>query len=186
MSTEPFIGEIKLFGFGFAPRGYMLCSGQILSISQNTALFSLLGTVYGGNGSTTFALPNLNGRIPVGQGQSPGTSNYTLGEVSGTEQITLLSAQMPMHIHTVNSVRVNILANSANGTEQSPDGNYPAVSTGGISIYKDSSTPNTFMGATTVTGTTDIAGGSQPFPILQPYVALNYSIATMGIFPSRN
>lgn len=101
MSTEPFIGEIKIFGFNFAPPNYQLCNGQIVSISQNTALFSLLGTTYGGNGQTTFALPDLRGRMPIGQGQGPGLPDYMMGEVSGTTNTTLTTANLPAHTHTL-------------------------------------------------------------------------------------
>lgn len=97
MSTEPFIGEIKIFGFNFAPQNYQLCNGQIVSISQNTALFSLLGTTYGGNGQTTFALPDLRGRMPIGQGQGSGLPDYMMGEVSGTTNTTLTTANLPAH-----------------------------------------------------------------------------------------
>src|SRR6187431_332959 len=105
MSTEPYIGEIKILAFNFAPRGYMTCQGQILSIAQNTALFSLLGTIYGGNGQTTFGLPDIQGRVPVGQGKGPGLGDYTIGQESGTETTTLISVNMPQHIHTLNSMR---------------------------------------------------------------------------------
>src|SRR5438270_2669849 len=97
--SEPFLGEIRMFGGNFAPRGWSLCNGQLLPIAQNTALFSLLGTTYGGNGQTTFALPDLRGRVPLHWGQGPGLSNYDLGEQTGTESVTLLSTQMPAHSH---------------------------------------------------------------------------------------
>jgi len=184
MSTEPFIGEVKLFGFNFAPKGYATCQGQILSIAQNTALFSLLGTVYGGNGQTTFALPDLQGRVAVGQGQGPGLPEYSIGEKAGTPNVTLLTANMPSHVHTLNGMRVNIKAASTPADLQSPEGVYPAATSS--AIYTDTPTPNVFMGAPSVTGTTDISGGSQPFSVLNPYLCMNYSIALQGIFPSRN
>jgi len=184
MSTEPFIGEVKLFGFNFAPKGYATCQGQIISIAQNTALFSLLGTTYGGNGQTTFALPDLQGRTAIGQGQGPGLPYHSMGELAGTPTTTLLSANMPAHVHTVNNVRVQLQASSATATEQDPNGLFPAVSQ--TSVYADAATPNVFTGGAVVSGTTDISGGGQPFSIMNPYLVMNYSIALQGIFPSRN
>jgi microcystin-dependent protein len=184
MSTEPFIGEVKLFGFNFAPKGYATCQGQILSIAQNTALFSLLGTTYGGNGTTTFALPDLQGRVPIGQGQGPGLPYYSMGEVAGTTSTTLLTSNIPPHVHTLNSVRVQVKAASTTATEQSADGTFPASTIS--AAYADTATPNLFTGGTVVSGTTDITGGGQPFSILNPYLCMNYSIALQGIFPSRN
>ncbi|WP_316828954.1 phage tail protein [Pedobacter miscanthi] len=185
MSTEPFIGEIKILGFNFAPRGYMTCAGQILSIAQNTALFSLLGTTYGGNGQTTFALPNLQGRAPIGQGQGPGLPNYTMGEAAGTTNVSILTSNMPAHVHTANSLQVKLKASSANADEPSADGNY--LATGSNSIFSgNGATPNVFTGGTQISGTTDISGQGLPFSILNPYLVINYSIATQGIFPSRN
>src|SRR5215217_7886099 len=121
--SEPFIGQITQVGFTFAPRGWALCNGQILSIAQNTALFSLLGTTYGGNGQTTFALPDLRGRAPIGPGQGPGLSPRSLGEQSGTENVTLLQSQMPAHNHTVQS---NKATNDA-ATNSRPNGRVPAA-----------------------------------------------------------
>lgn len=184
MSTEPFIGEVKLFGFNFAPKGYATCQGQILSIAQNTALFSLLGTTYGGNGTTTFALPDLQGRMAIGQGTGPGLPSHSMGEVSGTPNVTLLTSNMPAHVHSANSLRVSVKASTANAGEQSPDGTFPAVTTS--SNYADSATANVFTGGTVVSGTTDITGSGFPFSVMNPYLCMNYSIALQGIFPSRN
>ncbi len=184
MSTEPFIGEIKLFGFNFAPRGYATCAGQLLSISQNTALFSLLGTQFGGDGRTTFALPNLNGRVAIGQGQSPGTSNYTMGETAGTENVTLTTAQLPMHAHTVANVKVQQKANGSTSDSNSPDGTFPGTNAT-TAVYAETAGNNEFMAPATVSGSTDITGSSQPLTILQPFLVINYSIALEGIFPSR-
>ena len=184
MSTEPFIGEVKLFGFNFAPKGYATCQGQILSIASNTALFSLLGTTYGGNGQTTFALPDLQGRVPIGQGQGPGLPNYSMGEVSGTVSTSLLTSNIPPHVHTLNSVRVQIRATADVATEQSPQSNYPASTT--AANYSDTPGTNVYTGGAVVTGTTDITGGGLPFSILNPYLCMNYSIALQGIFPSLN
>lgn len=184
MSTEPFIGEVKLFGFNFAPRGYQTCQGQILSIAQNTALFSLLGTTYGGNGQTTFGLPDLQGRMAIGQGTGPGLPTYVMGEVGGATTTSILTTNMPSHIHTLNAVKVQIKASANPASEQDPNGMFPAVTTS--SIYSDTASPSAFTGGAVVSGTTDIAGGSQPVSILNPYLCMNYSIALQGIFPSRN
>ncbi|MVO11104.1 phage tail protein [Flavobacterium sp. TP390] len=185
MSTEPFIGEIKIFGFNFALVSYQLCAGQIMSIAQNTALFSLLGTTYGGNGQTTFALPDLRGRMPIGQGQGPGLPNYFMGQLSGTTNVTLLTSNIPAHVHTLNAMQVKIQASSGNADELSPEGNFPA--TGSTAIYSSNGpTAGTYMGGTQVSGTTDITGSNIPVNIQNPYLTINYSIAIYGIFPSRN
>ncbi len=181
------MGTIMMWAPNFAPRGWAFCQGQIMSISQNTALFSLLGTTYGGNGQTTFALPNLQGRVAIGVGQTSGTSNYVLGEVGGTENVTLLSSQMPAHIHTTTSL--NIAAVSAAGDQSVPGPTVvlasPTSGGRGITGYSDAA-PNTTLKSGSITGTVDPSGGSQPFPVLQPYQALNFIICVEGIFPPRN
>lgn len=182
MSTEPFIGEVKLLGFNFAPVGYMTCSGQSLAIASNTALFSLIGTIYGGNGQTTFNLPNLQGRMPIGQGQGPGLPNYTLGTVGGNVQNTLTQQNMPAHTHVANGITVNMPVSTGGGDASSPQGAYLANT--GTEVY--SSVSNANYAPLTVSGATASAGGSTPFSIVNPYLVINYSIATEGIFPSRN
>lgn len=173
--SNQYLGEIRIVGFNFAPVGWALCNGQLMSISQNTALFALLGTTYGGDGVTTFALPNLQGRVPIHFGQSPGTSNYVQGQMAGTEQTTLLVNQMPAHSHPVN-------CNIGGGTQASPSGGVPAVESTGTSLdYSASGDGNTMNSA--MIGNT---GGGQPVPIIQPYLCLNFIIALAGIFPSRN
>ncbi|MGM8363770.1 phage tail protein [Flavobacterium sp. ARAG 55.4] len=184
MSTEPFIGEVKIFGFNFAPKGYMLCAGQILSIAQNSALFSLLGTTYGGNGQTTFGLPDLQGRMPIGQGTGPGLPSHSMGEMAGTTSVTLLSSNLPAHIHTMNNVSVKIKASNANADESSPQDGFPGLAS--TSLYTSAAQPGVYTGGTQVTGTTDITGSNIPFSIMNPYLVMNYSIAIYGIFPSRN
>jgi microcystin-dependent protein len=170
--SEPFLGEIKMFGGNFAPRGWALCNGQILSIAQNTALFSLLGTTYGGNGQTTFALPNLQSRIPIAPGQGPGLTNYDLGEEIGTESVTLLSTEMPQHSHVPQ-------AQSGPGTSTTPQSNVWAASSSRDAQYGD--TLNTPMSATALPA----AGGGQPHSNMQPYLVINFIIALQGIFPPR-
>ncbi len=168
--SEPFIAEIIMFAGNFAPRGWAICQGQILSIAQNTALFSLLGTTYGGNGQTTFALPDLRGRTPIGTGQGPGLSNIQLGEVSGAESVTLTQAQLPSHNHLA-------AVTQAASTGSRPSGTFPA----GGGAYGAASDGSTFNPAFIQS-----AGGNQPFGIRSPYLGMNYIIALEGIFPSRN
>jgi microcystin-dependent protein len=172
---DPLLASIVLFAGNFAPRGWLFCEGQILSISQNTALFSLLGTTYGGDGRSTFALPDLRGRVPIHPGTGPGLSNYILGEMAGTENTTLLINNMPAHNHTLNAV-------SDAGDTAAPAGALPA-NTGALDKeYKAAAGTGVAMKATAI----GITGGSQPFSIMQPFLALNYIIAINGIFPSRN
>lgn len=168
--SEPFLGQISIFGFNFPPRGWATCSGQILSIAQNTALFSLLGTTYGGNGQTTFALPDLRGRVPVGFGQGPGLSNVQLGQQAGSEAVTLTTAQLGPHTH-------GVAASNAAATGSRPGGNF--LSAGG-------SFTNASDGTTMNPGMIQITGGGQPHENRQPYLGLNVCIALEGIFPSRN
>lgn len=184
MSTEPFIGEVKIFAFNFAPRGYMFCQNQILAISSNTALFSLLGTTYGGNGQTTFALPDLRGRMVIGQGTGPGLPSHSMGEMAGTPTVTILSSNMPAHVHAAAGITVQIPVSSESVDSASPNGAFLTTTPG--DTYASVPTAGQSYGATQVSGTTGVAGGSQPIGIMNPYLVLNYSIATVGIFPSRN
>lgn len=174
MPSEPFLAEIYMGGMNFAPRGYATCSGQILSIAQNTALFSLLGTTFGGNGQTTFALPDLRGRVPMGEGQGPGLSARTLGEVGGTESVTLIANEMPAHNHSFNAV-------SEAGDTSAPAGAYLA-NTGALDKEYKATGTSVAMNATAI----GIAGGSQPHNNMPPYLVLTFYIALEGIFPSRN
>jgi len=173
---EPYLGQLMLVGFNFAPQGWALCNGQILSIAQNTALFSLLGTTYGGNGVTTFALPDLRGRAPLHFGQGPGLSNYTQGEASGTETVTLLQTQIPAHNHT-------IAANSNTGTGSDPSGAIPAAF--GTSLPPEGPWTTSGANTTLAPSAVGVTGGSQPHSNMQPFLVLNWIIATEGIFPSR-
>lgn len=175
--ATPFIAQITLFAGNFAPRGWAFCQGQIFSIAQNTALFSLLGTTYGGNGQTTFALPDLRGRVPMQPGQGPGLAPRVLGEQGGTESVTLLTTQMPQHNH---STTVVTNGNSGPATDTIPTGNVWAE--GG----SYNSAANTQMNTTAVQVTVGVSGGSQPHSNIQPFLALNFIIAIEGIYPSRN
>jgi microcystin-dependent protein len=173
----PFIGEIALVAFNFEPRGWAFCNGQLMSIAQNTALFSLLGTQFGGNGQTTFGLPDLRGRVPMhygGGSAGPGLSPYQMGEMGGVENVTLLATQMPAHNHLMN-------ANMANGTSDSPNNAVMAKNASGVPQYT-AAAPNTAMAAAAIAP----AGGNQPHENRPPYLGLNYVIALQGIFPTRN
>jgi microcystin-dependent protein len=186
---EVFLGMIAIFGFNFNPRGWQLCAGQLLAISQNTALFSLLGTNYGGNGQTTFGLPDLRGRTAVGMGSGPGLSNYTLGEQGGSESNTIQVTQMPAHTHTATATSASTLfAEATAANAGNPAGKMLAS---GQDIYAtENPANNRSMSSQAVTTSTTvqvaIAGGSQPVPNIQPFLAVNYCIAIQGIFPSRN
>ncbi len=179
---EGVMAVVTMVAYDFAPKNWGYCNGQLLAIAQNTALFSLLGTTYGGNGVTTFALPNLQGRVPVGVGQGPGLSNCTLGEVTGTETQILTINNLPPHTHNGN---INVTPKGGNSAdERTTDGTYPGQSTNG---YATTATANTFMQNPNVISTTiGIAGSNMPFSILSPYLVLNYVICMYGIFPSRN
>jgi len=173
--AEPFIGQIIMAGFNFAPRGYATCDGQLLSIAQNTALFSLLGTTFGGDGRVTFGLPDLRGRVAIHQGQGPGLTPRTMGEVAGTEGVTLLNSEMPMHNHLVN-------ARQQNANVKTPNGNFlGAIQGTATNVYHAISD-----GATLNPQTIGLAGGNQPHNNMQPYLVINLCIALEGIFPSRN
>jgi microcystin-dependent protein len=215
--SEAFIGEIKTYGFSFAPRNFALANGATLSISQNSALFSLLGTTYGGNGQTTFQLPNLGGRYVMGQGQSAGTSQYVIGQVAGNENVTILQSQMPMHTHiaattvtpnssgltaattitaiTAPTARVpnptgNLLTSGVTGgaAPNPPLLGYTAFANGTAATMAPEMATTTLSGSVTATAATTVqtAGGSQPINVQSPYLIINYCIATVGIFPSRN
>jgi microcystin-dependent protein len=182
---EPYLGQIMLVPYNFEPRGWAFCNGQLLSIAQYTALFSLLGTTYGGNGQTTFALPDLRGRVPVSSGQGPGLSDYTLGEMAGQESVTLTSSQMPMHTHLA-ALNASTTLNEGSDTPNAQSVLGPSNDTAAgaeVKIYSNSS-PNQPLASNSVT--VQPAGGSQPFDNRPPYLTMNYVIALEGIFPSRN
>ena len=169
----PFLGQIQAFGFNFAPRGWAQCNGQLLPISQYDALFSLLGTMYGGDGQTTFALPDLRGRSIVGTGQGPGLSTIQQGQISGSETVYLNTLNMPAHNHNV-----KVAVNTANG-EESNSTMYIASQ---ASAFSDASTPGAVLAGVSSGNT----GGGQSFSNRAPYLGINYCIATEGVYPSRN
>jgi microcystin-dependent protein len=168
--SDQYLGEIRMFAGNFAPYGWQLCNGQTLAISSNTALFSIIGTYYGGNGTSTFQLPNLQSRVPIHQGQGLGLSPYILGQQGGTENVTLTTQQMPQHNHTVNAV-------AGPPGQDNPSGNLLAKS----QTYSNSAASTTM--APTMIG---FAGNSQPHANIQPYLAVSFIIALIGRFPSRN
>lgn len=176
--TQPFIGQIQPLGFGFAPKDWAQCNGQILSITQNTALFALLGTMYGGNGTTTFGLPDLQSRVSLHAGQAPSGENFFQGETGGAENVALTLSTLPGHTHTFRG-------SSANGQVTNP--------AAGQALAKSSlgsGTPATFYGPMATPqplnpSSVGPAGGNQPHPNIQPYQAINWCIALTGVFPSR-
>lgn len=168
----PFLGEIRMFGGNFAPNGFAFCDGRILAIAQNDALFALIGTTYGGDGVTTFGLPDLRGRIPVHAGQGPGLSSYVLGQSGGSETVTLITQQLPNHAHAAQ-------AQSAAGNQAAPGGGVWAAS--GQNQFS-SNAPSAGM-STAAIGS---AGGSQPHDNMAPFQVVNFIIALEGVFPSRN
>ena len=170
--SDQFVAEIRIFGFNFAPTGWALCNGQILPISQNTALFSLLGTTYGGNGQSTFALPDMQGNAPMHPGQGPGLSLHDLGEQSGTEFVTLLDSEMPAHSHTLGTT-------NQTGEDRTPTGETLSKAVGG-NIYGPTTNIVQFNPAAL-----PLSGGSSPHNNMMPYLTLNFCIALQGIFPPR-
>lgn len=172
--SEPFIAEIKMFGGNFAPSGYAFCNGQLLPIAQNTALFALVGTTYGGDGISTFGLPNLQGRAPMHPGQGPGLSPRQLGQVGGSERVTLTPNQLPNHSH-------NVRASTAPATSNTPNANSSIARASGAVF--DSAAG---MDETLNSGAIGASGGDLPHNNLQPYKAVNFFIALTGLFPSRN
>jgi len=173
--ADPFVAEIRIFPFNFAPKGWAWCNGQLMPISQNTALFSLLGTTYGGDGKSTFALPNLQGSAPIHAGQGPGLSLYDLGQNGGTPSVTLLQSEMPSHPHTLMSIT------SFAGSANIPTNNVFAKTVDPFKPYTTTVTPIASMASV------DLApnGGGQPHNNMMPYLTLYFNIALQGVFPPR-
>lgn len=171
--SEPFIGEIRMFAGTFAPRGWALCDGQLLAVSQNDALFSLFGTIYGGDGRTTFGLPDLRGRVPLHQGSGPGLSPRQIGSKGGAENVTLTINELPSHTHPMQ-------ATEEPADSPQPDGRLPARSTTVDLYINDDPTVNLETSSTTS------AGGSQSHANMMPFLCVNFIVALVGIYPSRN
>ncbi len=196
--SNPFIGEIILFAGNFAPRGWALCRGQLLAVASNTALFSILGTTYGGDGETTFGLPDLRGRAAVGEGQGPGLSNHPLGSKTGSETVTLSAAQMPSHGHVVSATLNSSFGAQSGAADQhapSPTGSLavPTISgMTGLKFYHDTGTADTDVEGAVIGGSLTLAnaggdeGGTQAHENMHPVLAIHYIIALVGVFPSRN
>jgi microcystin-dependent protein len=189
---EPFIAQIMMFGGNFAPRGWAFCEGQLLPISNNAALFSLIGTIYGGDGRTTFALPDMRGRSPIGQGHGSGLTPRPFGQRGGVESVTLNQLQMPSHTHSAGSLSVRIPANSSDGDSNDPTNRVLASpvftneqrQTIAVNAYADNG--NTQMAAAQAAGSTNNTGGNQPHENMPPFQVIPFVIALQGVFPSRN
>lgn len=183
--AEPYLGEIRMFAGNFAPQGWAFCNGQILSISQNVALFSLLGTYYGGNGTSTFALPDLRSRVAIHQGQGQGLSPYNVGQVGGVENVALTVAQLPAHSHNV-TCDATSTSRATTGFGQSvgstPANNFPGLAAvAGEGVYSTGPAASTMNPAMIAPN-----GGNQPHTNIQPYLSVSFIIALQGIYPSRN
>lgn len=182
--SSPFVAEIRVFPFNFAPRGWAMCNGQLMAISQNTALFSLLGTTYGGDGKSTFALPNFQGNVPMHHGQGPGLTPRDLGEMSGVEFVTLLETEMPQHTHNLSAANTQATTPNPSGAVLAR-GNYDdGTNLGPAPTYipAASANPKTIMSSFA----SGVAGGGQPHNNMAPYLTLNFCIALQGVFPARN
>jgi microcystin-dependent protein len=171
--VDPFVGEIRIFGFNFAPRGWAACNGQLMPISQNTALFSLLGTMYGGDGKTTFALPNLNGAAPMGAGVGPDGANYYQGSDGGEPAVSLILSELPVHTH-------GLSVSTRNASEKNPQNQALAVGQG-IGMYGPNNQPTTTMAPEALS----ISGGNLPHNNMQPSLVFTFCIALQGIYPQR-
>jgi microcystin-dependent protein len=172
--ADPFVAEIRIFPFNFAPRGWAWCDGQLMPLSQNTALFSLLGTTYGGDGKSNFALPDLQGSAPLHPGQGQGLSLYDLGQIGGSETVTLLQSEIPVHTHAVR-------ANAFQGDKTVPSPTTSLAESTGGNLYANTSSNLTIMAPQTLT----VAGGSLPHNNMMPYLTLYFNIALQGVFPPR-
>ena len=178
--SDQFLAEIRIFPFNFPPTGWAFCEGQLMPISQNTALFSLLGTYYGGDGKSTFALPNMQDNAPMQTGQGQGLSQRFLGEMSGVESITLLQSEMPIHTHSLQAVTADATTDNPEGALLS-QGAWSFQGNGGAVAIYSTDAPNTAMAVTAI----GLTGGGLPHNNMQPYLTLNFCIALQGIFPQR-
>ena len=190
--AEPYLSEIALFSFDFPPRGWARCEGQLLPINQNQALFALLGTTYGGDGRVTFALPDLRGRVPLGFGQGPGLGNYSLGQVGGSEAVTVDVTQMAQHTHAIDASAPTATMKCGNGAgnQRTPAGNVSAIEASGVTATYSNAIEDASMSSSAIvmggTVTAASSGGSQPHSNVQPFLTLSFCIALSGVFPSPN
>ena len=180
--TNPYLGEIRMFTFNFAPKGWAFCNGQLMAISQNQALFALLGTYYGGNGQSTFQLPNMQGAVPIHQGQGSGLSLYTVGQAGGSQSVTLLMSQVPPHSHTFNVTTASATSATIGNTVVPAA---PALTNASAYAVAQAADPS-LVPQTLAPGVMSSVGGSQPHSNLMPYLCINFCIALQGIFPSQN
>ena len=171
---EPFVGEVRMFAGNFAPRGWAFCDGQLLAVSQNDALFSLLGTIYGGDGRTTFGLPDLRGRLPVHAGTGPGLMPVNLGQKAGVEKVTLQTSQLPSHTHAMR-------ASNDVADQGAPSNAVVPAQVSGLTLFRSDAAPNASFATEAITA----RGGNQPHNNLQPFLCVNFIIALVGIYPSR-
>jgi len=172
--SSPFVGEIRMFAGNFAPRGWALCDGQLLAVAQNDALFSLFGTIYGGDGRSTFGLPDLRGRVPIHQGSGPGLTDRRIGAKAGAERVSLTANELPSHTHA--------LKGSNNfGSDTSPVSGVPATGSG-VNLYNNAPATTTSMDNEAVTST----GGAQAHDNIQPFLCVNFIVALLGVYPSRH
>jgi microcystin-dependent protein len=174
--ADPFVGEIRMFGGNFAPHGWALCTGQLMSIAQNTALFSLLGTNFGGDGKSTFGLPNLQGVVPLNQGQGPGLTDRVMGEPGGSAAVTLITTEIPSHVHAYSAENANAAVTTPSNNMVAVNRNLTAFTDAGASGFRTGPMGDQGIGP---------AGGSQPHNNLQPYLAVSFIIALVGVFPTR-
>ena len=181
--SDPTIGEISMFGGNFAPRGWALCDGQLLPISQYSALFSILGTTYGGDGRVTFALPDLRSRVPMHAGNGPGLSQRRLGQRGGREENTLVEGQLPPHTH---NAEAKLFATTANADSDEPDNAHVLAGGSTAEIYSENTSNTTELHSNSIHVTTSNIGAGNPVNNVQPFTCINYIIALQGIFPSRN
>jgi microcystin-dependent protein len=179
---NPFLGQISVLGCNFAPLGWALCQGQLLTVTQNTALFSLLGTNFGGNGTTNFALPDLRSRAPIGFGQGSGLSAYVMGQVGGQETVSISASTYPTHSHALFAAASTASGNTPSGLIEAEGQSASRGGSVNLALYSGSGTGTTLATAALTTA----AGGNQPHNNLQPYLALNFCIALQGVFPARS
>jgi microcystin-dependent protein len=186
---EGTMAEVRMFGGNFAPRSWGLCQGQLISINSNQALFSLLGTIYGGDGRTTFGLPDLRGRVPIGPGNGPGLSSYREGQKGGVENVILNHTEIPSHTHgSSHDLAATAKCNTGEGDSESPEGNLPATAEEGAPYSTGSADGDMDTGAISLTGSVTVlnTGGNLSHTNMQPWLALNYIVCMQGVFPSRS
>jgi microcystin-dependent protein len=183
--AQPCVGEIRIFAGSFAPVGWAACNGQLLPISENETLFQLIGTTYGGDGESNFAVPDLRGRLPVGRGAGPNLSARTIGDTGGVETVTITTNQWPSHAHTMTKGTLAIAASGAAANRRNPSQAVHAKEAAGVTMVYSDAAPDTTMAAGAISGTPALQGGGQPTGVVQPVLSITYIISLFGIFPSQ-